>query len=315
MFDTLSLPPAFLEKLAILIPQEEIENVYASFTKPRKIGVRFNTLKSNTSSLLVTLEKKGFSFSSLPWYKDGFLLEKGEKLALQETEEYKNGELYFQSVSSMLVGVLLAPKNDEKILDLTAAPGSKTAQIAALMNNTGEILANDRSRERLFKTKHNLSLLGVTNTKVVLSAGETLWKKHLNEFDKVLLDAPCSMEGRFISGETETYKDWSLKKSKLLSKIQRYLLRSSVNAVKPGGVIIYSTCTLSPEENEEVIDWILEKETDVSVAPISLPDVPYLQGVTAWKKKTFHSSLSQTVRILPSETYEGFFIAMLKKKA
>ncbi len=314
MSDTLFLPSPFLEKLDILIPEKNKASVYSSFTTPRKIGVRFNTLKSNTSSLLVTLEKKGFSFSSLSWYPDGFLLEKGEKHALQETEEYKNGELYFQSVSSMLVGVILSPRIDEKILDLTAAPGSKTAQIAALMHNTGEILANDRSRERLFKTKHNLSLLGVTNTRLVLSPGETLWKKHLNEFDKVLLDAPCSMEGRFISGDVDTYKDWSLKKSKLLSKIQRYLLRSSVNAVKPGGVIVYSTCTLSPEENEEVINWILEKETDISVESISLPDVAHLQGVTEWKKKTLHPSLSQTVRILPSEVYEGFFIAKLKKK-
>ena len=215
----------------------------------------------------------------------------------------------------MLPPLILDPQPGDKVCDLAAAPGSKTTQIAALMNNTGEIIANDRSKIRLGKLVANLKLQGVTNVRTRLSAGEDLWKRFPEYFDKVLVDAPCSLEGRFEAGNEKSFGDWSLRKVKFLGAIQCYLLRSAVTMTKPGGVIVYSTCTLSPEENEQVIDWILNKEPDVvEVEPIHLAIENLQPGITRWERKEFSPQVRATIRILPSRLLEGFYLAKLRKR-
>jgi NOL1/NOP2/sun family putative RNA methylase len=260
----LSLPSVFLSRLDTLIPESQKESVYQSFLHPRKTGIRVNILKASPKDVISSLTQQPFSFTQLPWFSDGFIFD-GDKTLLQETNEYKEGNIYFQSVSSMLVPIVLSPQENETILDMCASPGSKTTEIAALMKNTGKIIANDRSRERLFKLRENIKNLGVTNVDVFNFPGEMLWRKFPEVFDRVLVDVPCSMEGRFVSGVEKTYKDWSPKKSKLLSHMQKNLLRSALSCTKPGGTIIYSTCTLSIEENEEVIDWVLKKDSTIVV--------------------------------------------------
>ena len=215
----------------------------------------------------------------------------------------------------MLPPLVLAPQPGDKVCDLTAAPGSKTTQIAAMMNNTGEIVANDRSKIRLGKLVANLKLQGVTNVRTRLSAGEDLWKKFPEYFDRVLVDAPCSLEGRFEAGNEKSFGDWSLRKVGFLSAIQCHLLRSAVTMTKPGGVIVYSTCTLSPEENEQVIDWLIAKEPGVVVVePIDLPLENLQPGITHWEQKEFSPQVRATIRILPSELLEGFYVAKLRKQ-
>ncbi len=236
---------------------------------------------------------------------------------LMETELYKNGYLYVQSLSSMIPPLVLNPKPDEKVLDLTAAPGSKTTQIAALMHNTGEILANDKSHVRIYKLKANLELQGVTNTQVTQLPGEILWKKLPEFFDKTLVDVPCSMEGRFYTEDEKSYRDWSTNKVKLLQETQKFLLRSGIGCTKVGGTIVYSTCTLSVEENEEVINWILQKEKgNVVLEQIEINGLPTEKSIITWRdKKPFDPSIAKTMRILPSELMEGFFVAKLRKIA
>ncbi|MDE2025402.1 MAG: RsmB/NOP family class I SAM-dependent RNA methyltransferase, partial [Patescibacteria group bacterium] len=139
-------------------------------------------------------------------------------------------------------------------------------------------------------------------------------KSYPEYFDKTLVDVPCSMEGRFYSEDPKTYEEWSIKKIRELEKKQHFLLRSAVSSTKPGGIIVYSTCTLAPEENEEVIDWILKKEQGaVEVETIHLPGVPFVKPLSSWKGKEFDSQVDDTARILPSRHMEGFFVARLRK--
>jgi 16S rRNA (cytosine1407-C5)-methyltransferase len=187
--------------------------------------------------------------------------------------------------------------------------------MAAMMHDTGELVANDNSRARLYKLTANLQNAGITNTKIEHMRGERLWQKYPEYFDKVLVDVPCSMEGRFMADDPKTFKDWSPRKSKLLSQQQQYLLRSAISAAKVGGSIVYSTCTISVEENEAVIDWILKKEGDaISVEEIGLEDFSFAPAIMAWKKKVFSPEVAKTKRITPSESMEGFFIAKLRKR-
>ena len=233
---------------------------------------------------------------------------------ITELSVYKEGKVYIQSLSSMIPALILSPTKDDVVLDMAAAPGSKTTQMAMMMNNGGQIVANDMSHERLYKLKANLAQQSVTNTTCSHSAGQSLWQRYPEYFDKVLLDAPCSMEGRFDGTDPETFDDWSTKKIKRLSKLQKWLLRSAVSATKVGGTIVYSTCTLAPEENEEVINWILEKEArTVQLEDISIEGLEMMNGLTSWQDKQFTPELTKTKRILPSNTMEGFYIAKIKK--
>jgi len=295
------------------VPPDQIDSVVQSFTR-RPTTFRVNPLKTNHADLLADLSKLGFEIEPVNWYADAFILRNKSKAELIETPMYQHGELYVQSLSSMIPPLVLDPQPGEKICDLAAAPGSKTTQIAAMMRNTGEIVANDRSKIRLHKLVANLKLQGVTNVRTRLTSGEDLWKRFPEYFDRTLVDAPCSLEGRFEAGNPKSFDGWSLRKVQLLSAIQSHLLRSAVSATKRGGAIIYSTCTLSPEENEQVIDWILQKEPGVvEVESIELP-MPGLQaGITHWERKDFSPAVHDTIRILPSRTMEGFYIARLRK--
>jgi 16S rRNA (cytosine1407-C5)-methyltransferase len=308
------LPQPFLERLRRLVPAEQLDGVLRAFAR-RPTTFRVNPLKTTRDAVLSQLDALGFRVETVPWYDAAFILRNKSKRELIETSLYTRGEIYVQSLSSMLPPLILDPQPGDQVCDLAAAPGSKTTQIAAMMHNTGEIVANDRSKIRLSKLVANLKLQGVTNVHTRLSAGEDLWKRFPEYFDKVLVDAPCSLEGRFEAGNEKSFGDWSLRKVGFLSTIQCHLLRSAVTMTKPGGVIVYSTCTLSPEENEQVIDWILDKEPGVvTVEPIDFPLENFQPGITHWERTEFSPQVRATMRILPSELLEGFFVARLRKR-
>jgi tRNA (cytosine49-C5)-methyltransferase len=313
--DMENLPEKFLERLKRLYPEKELEEILSSIqTKPLP-SFRTNTIKTTTEELEKKLTQQGFLIEKVAWYHDAFILKNKSVRELTETEAYKQGELYIQNLSSMIPALVLDPKPDEKILDLCAAPGSKTTQMATLMQNQGEILANDLSRQRLYKLTANLHMYGVTNTKTLSFPGQILWKTYPEYFDKTLVDVPCSMEGRIRLDDPKTYQDWKLGKIKELETKQKYLLRSAISATKVGGVIVYSTCTLAPEENEGVLDWIVKKEADaIEIEKITIPNLELQPGIKEWNK-AFHPAISETARINPSYNMEGFFIAKIRKIA
>lgn len=308
------LPKEFLEKIDKLIPKNQKIAVLNSFCTPKQSTFRANTLKITPEDLQKQLLQIGIETEKVNWLPNAFFLKNVPQKVLAETEYYKNGYLYLQNLSSMLPALVLNPQLNEKVLDLTAAPGSKTTQIAALMENTGQIIANDKSRIRLYKLEANLKIQGVTNTHITSLPGQILWKKYPEYFDKTLVDVPCSLEGTFQANNPKTFQDWSPKKGKMLVQTQRYLLRSAISATKVDGIIVYSTCTLSPEENEGIIDWMLKTEKDaIEIENIELPIPNASPGRTQWNNKQYNNKLEKTIRIPPSTTMEGFFVAKLKK--
>lgn len=310
-----NLPEKFLERLQRLYPEQELTQILQAIqTKPLP-SFRTNTIKTTSIELEKTLEKQGFELEKISWYQDAYMLKNKSIRELTETDEYKQGKIYIQNLSSMIPALVVDPKPGEKILDLCAAPGSKTTQIATLMENHGEIIANDLSRQRLFKLKANLEMYGISNATITNFPGQMIWKKYPEYFDKTLVDVPCSMEGRIRLDDPETYQDWKLGKIKELETKQKYLLRSAISATKVGGTIVYSTCTLAPEENEGVIDWIVKKAGNaIEIEKIVIPNLDLHSGITQWNKQ-FNTQTALTTRINPSATMEGFFIAKLHKIA
>lgn len=309
-----SLPPDFEKRLRELHPTE-YDQVRATFNSPKPTTFRVNTLKTNQIDLEEKLTHLGFTFekSTIP---GSFVLRNKTQRELTETDLYTNGHLYIQGLSSMIPALALNPRSGETVLDACAAPGSKTTQMAALMENRGSIIANDMSRVRLYKLTANIRTLGATNIQTFHVPAQELWRKFPNTFDKTLVDVPCSLEGRFLSTNPKTYRDWSVKKLLKLASYQKQILHSSISATKPGGTIVYSTCTLAPEENEGVIDWILTKHKDlVSLIDTNVPNgIETSPACVEWQSSTYENDISKAKRVTPTELFEGFFIATLQRK-
>jgi 16S rRNA (cytosine1407-C5)-methyltransferase len=243
-------------------------------------------------------------------------------------ELIEKGLIYPQSLSSMLVPLLLGPKSGEYILDMCAAPGSKASQIFALMKgeqgeqseqserNEGQLTCLESVRKRFYKLKAVLSLLGASSVTCCLTDARKFDPK-MQVFDKILLDAPCSAEGRFSLKESKSFAFWSIRKIHEMAYKQKGLLLHASRLLKPEGRLIYSTCTLAPEENEEAIDWLLRKTGGaLSVVPLKFKgfgDIATYPCLTQWGKKTYHASIRECLRICPTREMEGFFIAQLQK--
>jgi NOL1/NOP2/sun family putative RNA methylase len=240
-------------------------------------------------------------------------LEPGE---LGRSLEHLLGYYYVQEVASMLPVLALNPQENETVLDLCAAPGSKTSQISAKMKNKGVLIANDLKLGRIKILASNLERCGAMNTIITKKDGIALCRRLKEEnfaFDKILIDAPCSGEGT-IRSVPITLQMWSIKKIQSLSRLQKALLSSAVEILKVGGEIVYSTCTHAPEENEEVLDYILKKCPNIKIEKIYLP-VKSREGLKKWKDKEYLEDVKYSCRIYPQDkdNTEGFFISKLKK--
>lgn len=309
------LPEAFLEKLRRLIPMNQWDKVLKTFAVERPTTFRVNNLKTSTSSLKESLEPEGFKVENVTWYKEAFILRKGKQKDLEKTSLYTNGEIYVQGLSSMIPPLVLAPQPDETVLDLTAAPGSKTTQLAILMKNRGRILANDNNPIRVEKLKANAALQGATVVEVLpADDGGLVWRDNFEKMDKVLLDAPCSSEGRFQLDVPSTFGYWKEDTNRKMAKDQRRLFKSAFLSLKPGGTMVYSTCTFAPEENEMVLQWALETYGDaIEVENVTIPLPAHTRGLAAWGDLKFDPQVVKSVRILPTPDVEGFFVAKLRK--
>ncbi len=309
------LPELFLEKLRRIIPSNQWDKVLKTFAEERPTTFRINTLKTSSASLKERLEPQGFKIENVPWYKDAFILRKGRQKDLEKTGLYTRGEIYVQGLSSMVPPLVLEPQPGEIVLDLTAAPGSKTTQLAALMKNQGRLLANDNNPIRVEKLKANAALQGASAVEVLPAGdGGLVWKENFEKMDRVLLDAPCSSEGRFQLDTPSTYGYWKDDTNRKMAKDQRRLFKSAFLALKPGGTMVYSTCTFAPEENEMLLQWALETYGDaLEIQDVALPLPPHTRGLAAWGDLKFHPSVVKSVRVLPTPDVEGFFVSKLGK--
>lgn len=274
----------------------------------RNTTLRVNTLKYNIQYLMIQLKKNNIKFERVQWYNNALLLKNISEKDIQKLEIYINGYIYLQSLSSMIPPLVLSPKSGDKVLDLTAAPGSKTTQLANLMDNNGEIIANELDKIRYERLKYNVEKQGATIVKMINSRGEKLGEKYPEYFDKVLLDVPCSGEGRFLINNPKTYRDWSIKKVNNLVKLQKKLLISACKALKKNGVMVYSTCTINKYENEFILDWAT-KNLPLKIVDINLIIKDYIKG----DNEKLDRAIDKAIKILPSKSMEGFFVAKLKK--
>lgn len=309
------LPQDFIDRLQELYGAVESAKICIVLESGRPTTFRPNTLKTTFEVVQKELTAAGFELEPIEWLQ-AFVLRNRSLRELEEQPLYQSGSLYVQGLSSMIPPLLLYPQPHDSVLDIAAAPGSKTTQMAALMQNQGMILANDTSTVRMYKLQANLQKLGVENVKVQRGLGEMIWRNFKEVFDRALVDVPCSMEGRFNLQKPKTLENWSTKKIKELANRQKSMLRSAVSATRVGGTLVYSTCTLSPEENEGVIDWILKKEAGkLELEEVQIPAELTSSPVLEWKNKSYSPDLSKTKRILPSSLYEGFYVAKLRKTA
>jgi 16S rRNA (cytosine1407-C5)-methyltransferase len=309
------LPEKFLERLAKIVPPNKLDEVERSFNRKKPTTFRVNTLKAQAPQVLENLKEAGFQLGRVPWLKEAFILKGGRQKDLEETPEYKEGHIYLQNLSSMVPPLVLGPLPKEKVLDLAAAPGGKTAQMAARMKGEGWILAVDDNEVRLEKLKANLSRQGAVNVECLLANGAVVGNHRPGVFDRVLLDAPCSSEGRFFMQDARTFSYWKEEKVRKNAREQKRLMLSALRALRAGGVLVYSTCTFAPEENEGVLAWALERFGDaVELQPVSLPFSNVLQGLTSWEGRTYGESMRKARRILPTGEMEGFFVARILKK-
>ena len=309
--------PLFIERMKLLLGKDfkEYEEI---LKKPPVRSIRVNTLKISPEKLKKRLEKKGWKIKQ-PWedYPEVMIIESdllpGE---LGRALEHLLGYYYVQELASMLPIIALKPKPDETILDLCAAPGSKTTQIAAEMKNIGLIIVNEIHLGRIKVLESNLERCGVTNTIITRKEGRVLCSKLKQKdfkFDKILLDTPCSGEGTLRSTPA-TYLMWNPKTIKRLSRLQKQLFEAAFEILKVGGEIIYSTCTHAPEENEGVIDYALERfKNQINIEQIKLP-IKCRSGISKWQDKEYNKKVKQACRIYPQDNNtEGFFITKLKK--
>ena len=302
------------------LPKEFVNNLYQNYTPlmvdkilsglsgERMTTVRVNTIKYSVQEFIKYCKEKNIKFERVLWYKDAFIIKNINEKQIQKLDIYEKGYIYLQSLSSMMPPIILDPKKGEKILDLTAAPGSKTTQIATLMENEGYILANELDKIRCERLKYNIQKQGVSIAEIINQRGERLGTQFAESFDKVLLDAPCSGEGRFLANSVKTYRDWSLKTVKELSKLQRKLFKSAYEALKKNGIMVYSTCTLNTDENEEILEWAIQN-FNLKMLNIELEIKNTLPIFTEGLNK----QIEKSIKIMPSKIQEGFFVAKLQK--
>ena len=268
-------------------------------------SIRVNTLKISIKELKEKLID--YEFRQIPWCKEGFWI-KGPRTDLGNLMEHSLGYFYVQEAASMIPPVVLNPKENELVLDIAAAPGSKTTQIASMIKNKGIIIANDIKYDRLKALSINLQRCGISNTIITLRSNYSF--KEI-KFDKILLDAPCSGTGA-IRKSLMTLKIWNNNMIKKLANDQKRLILNAFDCLNDHGILVYSTCSIDPEENESVIDFLL-KNRNAKLEKIDL-DIKKSDAILDYEKKHFNDEVKKCLRIWPQDNdTEGFFVAKIKK--
>lgn len=298
------------ERTAHILCLPEAEAVRLLDT-PRHQSIRLNPLRGEPTQTLAELKTIGWQGEPVPWAPDCCTVTAGlenirDSLAVQE------GRAFIQNAASWIPVLALDPQPGETILDVCAAPGGKTSHIAAITWNKAYVTANDNSRPRLAKLQANLARLGVENIELTLfDAAQLARRLEGRQFDRILLDAPCSGEGLMQLSRDKDFATWSVAHIKRLQQLQKRLISQAWLLLKPGGTLVYSTCTMAPEENEAVIDYLLRKQPDAVITPIELKPPNRVPAVKEWNGKTFNRNIAGCLRLKPSPQIEAFFVCKL----
>lgn len=309
------LPAALLERLEAICPPDRWATVVGSFAEPPAVHARANPLAGDVKATweeLRTNELVGEA-TEVP---GALRFDPKQRAALLETEAWGTGRLFLQGLGSQLAAQALAPEPGERVLDLCAAPGAKTSLLWALMEGSGELVANDQSRGRAYKLEALLDQLKADGVQVRCRAGESYGRTDPAGFDRVMCDVPCSAEARLHVDVPKLISEYRPGEAKRLAPRQERLLASAVRAVRPGGVVLYATCTLNRTENERVVERILKRSRAGKLPPVELEPLPFLpttatpgvdeQGAPA-------PDLAEFARLWPDAQTEGFCLARFRR--
>ena len=300
----MKLKTEFIERYKKLTNFGEYEKYLNIFLRK---AIRVNTLKIDINRIKKDLDY--LELKQIPWCKEGFWIE-SEKRDFGNLNEHKLGYIVFQESASMIPSVVLNPKKNDVVLDMSASPGAKTTHLAQIMKNKGIIVANEKHYDRIIALISNLKRCGVLNAVVTLMDGRQIQHK----FDKILLDAPCSSSGT-IRGLTKNSefiaRSWNLERIKSTAGLQKKLILNAYNLLNKKGVLVYSICSLEPEEGEEVIQFLLDN-TDAKTEKI---DLKIKSGVNLeFNGKKYSDEIKKCIKLWPQyHDTEGFFIAKIKK--
>lgn len=287
---------------------DEYPAYLASFERPCFQGIRVNTTKLSPEEFCA---RRGRAFEPVPWCPTGFYLPDDRK-ELSKHPDYYAGLYYLQEPSAMAPAAILPVTPGDRVLDLCAAPGGKSTQLAAKLNGTGLLVSNDISPSRAKALLKNLELAGARRTVVLSEAPYRLASRFPEFFDKILVDAPCSGEGMFHK-EPAIMKNWEQYGSEYYAKLQREILPDAVRMLAPGGCLLYSTCTFSPEEDERMVEWLLEKNPELELLPIEKAE-GVDDGHPEWSR-TGRADLKRCARFWPHRVRgQGHFAALLRKR-
>lgn len=299
----MDLIPDFLYNLLLKQYGEDLTNIIIDgYAQKRPVTLRANTLKTNAEHIKQVFDSMQISYQEVPWYQDAFILEKISEKEIKELDIYQNGEIYLQSLSSMLPPIVLSPKDNENILDMAAAPGGKTTQMLALSENKAFITACEKNKIRAERLQYNLHKQGANRVNVMIKDARFL--DDFFSFDKILLDAPCSGSGTISIFDKKLESTFTEDLVNRSSKTQIDLLKKAITLLKPGHEMVYSTCSILSKENEEIIKKFIDLK-QIEVLPI---DSTFFSNATL-----LPVSIAGTLCICPSALYEGFFVAKLKK--
>ena len=290
------IPEFLIELLLKQYGQDLTEKIIEGYLAESDVTLRVNTIKSNIDEIKQILSENKIEFEEVSWNENALIIKNTTEQELRNLDIYEQGKIYLQSLSSMIPPIILEPKEGENILDMAAAPGGKTTQIAALTNNKSMITACEKNKIRAERLKYNLQKQGVGCVNIMLEDARNL--SDFFSFDKILLDAPCSGSGT-ENVNTKYFTEELIKKS---SKTQEQLLNKALKVLKPGNEMVYSTCSILEQENENVLKKALQR-FNAEIVPIEI----------AQDIKTLPVSISGTICVCPEKNYEGFFIAKIRK--
>ncbi|WP_254863245.1 RsmB/NOP family class I SAM-dependent RNA methyltransferase [Halovivax gelatinilyticus] len=288
---------------------DDFDAFVAACERPLGSTVRVNTIKATPERAMAVLAEEGVEFEQAEWDDRVLRLETDSP---GSTWASFHGFTHGQEEVSIVPAIVLDPRPGERIWDSCAAPGGKTTQLAALMDDRGTVVANDNNLGRLSALRFNAERLGATSLAVTNADARnfSLSPFDFDAFDRALVDVPCSCEGT-IRKNPDAFDEWSLGHVRSVAGIQKGILRRAVQATRPGGTIVYSTCTFAPEENEAVVDHVVAEEA-CEVVSLDVP-LDHAPGVTEWNGETYDPSLAETARIYPHHNDTGgFFVAKLE---
>lgn len=295
--------PEFLYNMLIYQYGENISNkIVKGYSQKRPVTLRANTLKTNISYIKNFFDNLGFKYKEVSWYTDALIMENISIDQIKNLEIYKSGEIYLQSLSSMIPPIILSPQENENILDMASAPGGKATQMLALSSNKAFITACEKNKIRAERLKYNINLQSANRINVMVKDSRTL--DDFLSFDKILLDAPCSGSGTININDNKLEKYFTEDLVNRSTKIQFNLLKKAITLLKPGHEMIYSTCSILAKENEEILQHFI-KSNKVEIIPIDLNQFSDVDILPV--------NINGTLCICPSDLYEGFFVAKLKK--